>query len=47
MLENIIVGAIVAGAALYFLRKFVFRKKTSGDAACGSCDACNKGGGCH
>ncbi|MDO5103004.1 MAG: FeoB-associated Cys-rich membrane protein [Lautropia sp.] len=47
MLENIIVGAIVVAAALYVLRKFFFKKKGGKDPACGSCDACNKGGGCH
>lgn len=48
MVENIIVGVIVAGAVIFMLRKFVFRKKGAGRPECGGCDRCGGSkGGCH
>lgn len=49
MLQNMIVGAIVAVAFFYLLRKFFFRKKNTRatGSRCGSCSGCSKGGGCH
>ncbi len=51
-IQGAIVGLIVAGAALYLLRKYLPRRhkplkdaaaKADGCVSCGSC----KGGGCH
>jgi len=51
-MQGAIVGLMVAGAALYLLRKYLprRRKPVPGEAkqagSCGSCGSC-KGGGCH
>lgn len=51
-MQGAIVGLMVAGAALYLLRKYLPRRHKSvpGEAkqagSCGSCGSC-KGGGCH
>jgi len=51
-MQGAIVGLMVAGAALYLLRKYLpRRRKPAPDEAkqagsCGSCGSC-KGGGCH
>jgi len=51
-IQGAIVGLIVAGAALYLLRKYLPRRRKAGperagqSGSCGSCSSC-KGGGCH
>ena len=50
-IQMAIVGLIVAGAALYLLRKYLPRGRTAGgkvsqDGACCSCKRCNSGS-CH
>lgn len=50
-IQMAIVGLMVAGAALYLLRKYLPRDRTAGgkttqDGACGSCKRCNSGS-CH
>ncbi|MFN4235731.1 MAG: hypothetical protein ACK4FZ_00580 [Vogesella sp.] len=51
-IQGAIVGLMVAGAALYLLRKYLPRRRkaapgSAGQAgSCGSCGGC-KGGGCH
>lgn len=51
-IQGAIVGLIVAGAALYLLRKYLPRRRkaapggASQAGSCGSCGGC-KGGGCH
>lgn len=51
MLQNIIVGLIVAACALYLLHRFVFKPKSRKSSGCGSCNACcgtdKPKGGCH
>lgn len=50
MVQNVIVGLIVAACVWYVLRRFVFKHKSGKSSGCGGCNACGSDkpkGGCH